>query len=368
MTLAPISSSDGLTSWAEQLAPARQLAEIVAGTEFVPGALRGNPDACCACIMYGLAIGTEPMVALQSIHVVDGRPQPSAELMRAMILRDGHTITVHTATDQLCRVSGLRRGAAESDRVTVQWSIDDARRAGLLNRPNWQRYPRNMLLARASSELARIAFPDSIKGLGQISEENPGELDSWAAQATEPAPVAPPATRSVKRRPRAVAGRPVSDVPLPEAVPDGAPEPGHPPDPWQSATDPWASQPPGESNPHAPQVAPGNYALPAEPYPEPDTGPASQPEPSPLSDSLRRSLMAASSRVGVDPTRDRDMRLALWSALLARPINTSNDLARPEALTLLRRLNDIETGAVEWDYSVETGAVTLRHVDREPPP
>ena len=350
MSLAQLGDTT-LGTWAQDLAPARQLAEIVAGTEFVPAALRNKPDACCACIMYGLAIGASPMVALQSIHVVEGRPQPSAELMRAMILRDGHTITVHTATDQLCRVSGLRHGASEADRVTVQWSLDDARRAGLLGRQNWQRYPRAMLLARATSELARVAFPDAIKGLGQISEESPDELEAWAQTApAEPEPA--PAAKTVRRRqPRAVAGRPVDNVPLPEAVPDGEPEPGHPPDPWQAPIDPWQdSQPPGEVNPHAPQVAP-----------------ASEPAPSPLSDSLRRSLMAASSRVGVDPTRDRDMRLALWSALLARSVTTANDLGRAEALTLLRRLNDIETGAVEWDYSVETRAVTLRHIGSEPP-
>jgi hypothetical protein len=75
--------------------------------------------------------------------------------------------------------------------------------------------------------------------------------------------------------------------------------------------------------------------------------------------------MSATSRVGIDPTTDRDMRLALWSALMARRITTTYDLDRPEALTLIRRLNDVETGAVEWDYDVTTSAVTLRHIDRE---
>lgn len=76
--------------------------------------------------------------------------------------------------------------------------------------------------------------------------------------------------------------------------------------------------------------------------------------------------MAASSRVGIDPTLDRDMRLALWSALLARRVGSTNELQRGEALQLLRRLNDIETGAVEWDYDIQRQAVTLRHIDREP--
>lgn len=165
-----------------------------------------------------------------------------------------------------------------------------------------------------------------------------------AKKAADPAPAGP--TQTVRRQPRGVAGAPVTDVALPAAAPDAAPAPDtSPTGPWQP--DPWASQSAG-GDPHAhPQQAP--------------------PEASPVSDSLRRSLMAASSRVGIDPTQDRDMRLALWSALLARKVTTANDLARSEALTLLRRLNDVETGAVEWDYSVETGAVRLRHIDREPP-
>jgi len=361
MTLA-LKSEPGLASWAADLAPARQLAEIVANTEFVPAAMRGQPDAVCACIMYGLAIGAEPMVALQSIHVVEGRPQPSAELMRAMIYQQGHTITVHQATDQLCRVSGLRRGEPETSRVRVEWSLDMARRAGLAGRQNWQRYPRAMLLARATSELARICFPDAIKGLGQISEADPDELDRWADQATDETPAPVPVTTVRRRKPRAVAGAPVADTPLPEAVPDAAPEPGHPADPWQAPLAPWGdrgdtgSQPP----PGAP-VAPAPDSHAPQVVPEPG-----DPAPSAVGDGLRRGLMSATSRVGVDPTRDRQIRLALWSALLARPITSTHDLSRAEGLTLLRRLNDIETGAVEWDYSVETEAVTLRHIERPP--
>ena len=146
-------------------------------------------------------------------------------------------------------------------------------------------------------------------------------------------PVAPGPTQTVRRRPPA--GRPVQDVPLEASS--------------------WDEQPPGVTAapvtpdpgqlPHAPQVAPTD---------------------SELNPSLRGSLMAATSRLGIDPSLERDTRLALWSALLARHITTGNELTRTEALTLLRRMNDCETGAVEWTYSVETGAVTLRHMDREP--
>ena len=365
MTLAPLGDATSLTRWATMLAPARQLAEIVSGTEFVPAALRGNPDAVCAAIMYGDEIGVGPMQALAGIHVVDGRPQPSAELARALILAAGHTITVHTSTDQLCKVSGLRAGAPEASRTYGEWSLDDARRAGLLRRQAWQQYPRAMLLARATGELARQAFPDAVKGLGHIAEDAADLPDAWLVdeRPAEPAP----ATKTVRRRkPRAIAGQPVETMPLPEAVPDGEPEPGHPADPWKASLDPWAHD--GDQSPGVPAAGapPDSPAVPHAPQVAP-TEPSSEPQASAVPDSLRKSLMAAASRLGIDPTADRAMRLALWSALMARPITTTHDLSRPEALTLLRRMNDCEPGAVEWDYSVETGAVTLRHIDREPP-
>jgi hypothetical protein len=150
--------------------------------------------------------------------------------------------------------------------------------------------------------------------------------------------------QTVRRKPRATAGAPVTDTQLP--------------DPWESP-----QQPPGVTaepdppqasgaTPHAPQVAPT---------------PAPAEENARLGDGLRKALMLATSRLGIDPTNDRVMRLALWSALLARRIDSTAELSRTEALTLLRRMNDCETGAVEWAYSVETGAVTLRHVDQELP-
>jgi hypothetical protein len=341
-----------LARWTAVLVPASQLAERIAGTEFVPTAMRGKPDVVTAAIMYGDEIGVGPMQALAGIHVVEGRPQPSAELMRALIMRAGHALTVHTLSGEVCRLSGLRAGAPESDRVVVEWNLSMARAAGLVNKKNWREYPRAMLLARATGDLARLLFPDIVKGLGHFGDdqETVESMDSWARQVPDDTPPAAPATTRIERRPRrpripepghvpvATPDAPAPDgsvdvpLPLPESIPDATPE----------VVDPTPWTPP----PEPPPVAPDPEPLPDSPSPK--IGPG-----------LHRGLMAAFSAVA--PDHDHDLRVDLASAILARPVSSTKEVTAREGLTLTRILNDIQTGAVAWSRD-DAGVVALERV------
>lgn len=373
-----------VTKWAQVLAPARQLAEVIAATEFVPKVMRGQPDVVTAAIMYGDEIGIGPMQALVGIHVVEGRPAPSAELMRALILRAGHTLTIHDMTGTRCRVSGLRAGRPEGERLVVEWTLDMARAAGLLGRQVWQRYPRAMLLARATSDLARILFPDVVKGLGYIAEDvtNAEDLEHWAPfTSAEPTPAPEqPSRPSVQRRttprqltledsPPAAAGVVVHHGEQPDPIAgddqdadqahDGHTEPGRVDrdpidqpvvssgrqDPTPRVTEPLDSL--AEGPPTMPH-ADGGPALPdlepEQPAPEPAAKGAG---PIPIGDGIRGGLLAAWRRSApeeANPELNRMRRLEWFSHVTGRLVESSKDLTRAEGLKLAGELGKVEAG------------------------
>ena len=144
-----------------------RLAARIHNTSFVPKALRGDPNSVLACILTGDELGLGPMQSLAMINVIEGKPAISAELMRALVHRAGHEIKpVGKPTSNAVTLKGRRRG--ETEWTVVTWEVADAKRAGLLPaKPEaaWTKYPRSMLLARATSELCRQVFSDVIGGL-----------------------------------------------------------------------------------------------------------------------------------------------------------------------------------------------------------
>lgn len=151
-----------------------QLGERIAKSMLIPQAYRGKPVDAAICIMYGAEVGLSPMTALQRIIVINGKPTLDAQGMAALIRGAGHSIMGETSNES-ATVTGKR--ADNGDTMSVTFTIDDAKRAGLVKNGPWTQYPSSMLWARAVSKLARELFPDVLMGMSYVPEEIGGPVD-----------------------------------------------------------------------------------------------------------------------------------------------------------------------------------------------
>ncbi|PKQ30907.1 MAG: hypothetical protein CVT62_10565 [Actinobacteria bacterium HGW-Actinobacteria-2] len=167
-------------SWTAVLLDVVTLAENIANTEFVPGGLRGSVPKTVAAILHGRELGLPPMTSLAHTQVINGRPGTSAEVMRALILQAGHDLHIEVSTAERCTIKGRRSGWAEDRWTTVTFTMQDAARAGLLEDKRskdgrvtpsmYKKWPQALLLARASTILARMIFADVIHGMRSVEE------------------------------------------------------------------------------------------------------------------------------------------------------------------------------------------------------
>jgi hypothetical protein len=348
-------------SWTSVLPDVIDLARAITDTDFVPKGLRQSVAGTAAAILYGREVGLGPMTTLQSTHVVHGKVGVSAEIMRAMVFAAGHDIMFDRSTSAVCTVRGRRQGSDQWS-PPVEWTIDDAKKAGLI-RPDsaWSTYPRRMLQARATSELCQLVFPDVIHGFSTVEELE----DIEASNGTAPAPAATTVqrqtpTRSRKKPPTTVLGPEPDPAPAKHADPPPLPgehgytdtparRPSHPP-PTAVGPEPPTLTPPAQPTSAAvpPTDAAGQEAPPPAqvvsdaPGPEPPGWENPdieilQPGPPPATPLQVKAIVATLTRHGY---QNRDQRLTATAVLAGRatPLATTAALTKEEAGQVLDAL------------------------------
>lgn len=141
---------------------AMQMAKTLAGSSLL-GALK-SPEAVFMVMATGAELGIPPTAALRSVHIVQGKPVLSADLIVAVCLRSPlcEYFTCTKSTPAEATYETKRRGSGP---VSNTFSLDDAKQAGLAGKDNWKNYGRAMLRHRAAAELARMVYPDLVLGI-----------------------------------------------------------------------------------------------------------------------------------------------------------------------------------------------------------
>lgn len=128
---------------------------------------KGNSDTAIAQIatkiLAGREMGYPPFASVQGIHIIQGRPAVSANLMAAAVkAHPMYDYRVRIMTDKECVIEFFQRNGDKWESLGVStFNESDARKAGT---KNMDKFARNMLFARAMSNGVRWFTPDCFSG------------------------------------------------------------------------------------------------------------------------------------------------------------------------------------------------------------
>ena len=135
-------------------------------------------------ILAGKEIGVTPFQAMTNIHIIQGKATMGANLMAAKVKGSGkYDYRVSELSSEKCSILFKQRDSLAdggwADLGKFTYSLEDAKRAGLVKSgSSWEKYPQNMLFARAISSGVRIYCPDVFNGnLVYVPEEMGAQVD-----------------------------------------------------------------------------------------------------------------------------------------------------------------------------------------------
>lgn len=135
-----------------------------------------NPDQVFFIMMLGFEVGINPMTALRTIYQFgNGAPTLSSQAMLALIRRSGKAKTLEIPSSE--EIAAAKKAVIHSTRTdgssyTAIFALEEARTAGLIKSGGvWEKYPTDLMFARAVARLGRHLYPDVIGGLTYTTEE-----------------------------------------------------------------------------------------------------------------------------------------------------------------------------------------------------
>jgi len=153
---------------------AERLAVMLSKSDFVPRDYQGKPGNIMAALQMGAELGLPPLQALQNIAIIGGRPSVFGDAALAIVTTSPSFEAIEETDDGTTATCTIKRKGRPA--ITRRFSMDDAKRAGLLNKQGpWTTYPARMRQMRARSFAMRDLFPDVLKGM--ITREEAQDIE-----------------------------------------------------------------------------------------------------------------------------------------------------------------------------------------------
>jgi len=113
-------------------------------------------------ILAGQELGFGPFASMTGVNIIQNKPVLAANFMAAAIKRGGkYNYRILSLTDSGCELEFYEDGKPVGKSA---FNAEDAKKAGLVDKENWKKYPRNMYFARALSNGQKWYCPDIFNG------------------------------------------------------------------------------------------------------------------------------------------------------------------------------------------------------------
>ena len=152
-----------------------------------------NPVQALALMLVAASEGLHPATAARDYHVIQGRPALKADAMLAKFQAAGGKVEWHEYGATSCKATFSH---PQGGKVTIEWTFEMAKAAGLTGKDVWKQYPRAMLRARVISEGIRTVYPAVLCGMyapeevrDMVDVDGTAEVaPDYPQQATPPEP------------------------------------------------------------------------------------------------------------------------------------------------------------------------------------
>jgi hypothetical protein len=128
-------------------------------------------------ILAGREMGYGPFASVQGIHIIQGKPTLSANLMASAVKNSPrYDYRVREISEKVCRIEFFEYVDGKRESLGIsEFTLEQAQKAGV---KNLDKYARNMLFARAMSNGVRWFCPDVFSGNAvYVPEELGAEVD-----------------------------------------------------------------------------------------------------------------------------------------------------------------------------------------------
>jgi hypothetical protein len=107
------------------------------------------------------AEGRHPAEAARDYNIIQGRPAKTSEAMMRDFIHAGGRVEWHQLSDD---VADATFSHPQGGTIRILWDTRRAATAGLANKDNWRKFPRQMLRSRCVSEGVRTVCPMATSG------------------------------------------------------------------------------------------------------------------------------------------------------------------------------------------------------------